>query len=172
MFDVKQHLIKRHVNINLHRPIITQNAATFLLYNLSKQLVGWQRYSPNSPHLSSNDVNGKYYTYRTPHQLALFGFEAYEITSQCIFVTEGIFDAVRITKYGKSALALLTNSPNSSMLNLLSCLPNKITIIIDNDKGGDTLYKKTKHITSSFIRPPEKDLGECDESFITSILKV
>lgn len=172
MFNIKQHLIDRYVDLNIHKPHTTNTSATFMLYNLSKQLVGWQRYSPLQPHLCSNDLNGRYYTYRSAQQLAIFGFETYNINLSRIFITEGIFDAVRITRHHCCALALLTNSPNSSMLNLLSCLPNKITVIIDNDKGGELLYKKTKSVTSSFITPPAKDLGECDEAFITTILKV
>lgn len=170
MFDIKQHLTQRYVDLDLHKPITTPTSATFLLYNLSKQLVGWQRYSPLNPHLCSNDTNGRYYTYRTPYQLALFGFESYCSKLSNIFITEGIFDAVRLTRHKQCALALLTNSPNSSMLNLLSCLANKLTVIIDNDKGGETLYRKIKCITTNFITPPAKDLGDSDESFIKSIL--
>jgi len=169
-FSITEHINTRHVDTILHRPILTENSATFLLYNLSAQLTGWQKYSPLLPHLSANKTDGRYYTYRVPHLIALFGLESYTSSTQRVFVTEGIFDAVRLTKYGECALALLTNSPNSSMLNFLYCLPNQITAICDNDIGGRALSLRMKKITNSIITPPSKDLGDASETFIQDII--
>jgi hypothetical protein len=46
--NIKTHLKQRHLDLELHRPILDEelNIATFLLYNLSGQLVGYQQYQP------------------------------------------------------------------------------------------------------------------------------
>jgi len=46
--NIKTHLKHRHLDLELHRPILDEelNIATFLLYNLSGQLVGYQQYNP------------------------------------------------------------------------------------------------------------------------------
>jgi hypothetical protein len=45
--NIKTHLKQRHLDLELHRPILDEelNIATFLLYNLSGQLVGYQQYN-------------------------------------------------------------------------------------------------------------------------------
>ena len=170
MSEMIEHLKNRYVDLDLHNPIITQDTATFMLYNLSSQLVGWQRYAPKNEHLCSNSFNGRYYTYRTQHQIGFFGMESIKLNSPCVFVTEGIFDIVRLTQKGCAGLALLTNSPNDSMLNQLFCLGKPIIAICDNDKGGDFLKKKLKGLASAYITPIEKDLGDSSQEFIDNIV--
>lgn len=164
------HLKSRDVDFKLHNPIISNESATFICYNLSGQIVGWQRYSPNRKSLCSNDPEGRYYSYRSPSHISIFGLETYSLNSKCIFVTEGIFDCTRLTKRGATAFALLTNSPNSSMLNFLACLPQNIIAICDNDKGGEFLKKSLQNITSKFIVPRAKDLGEETTDFVEDLI--
>jgi hypothetical protein len=168
--QMKSHLMSRYVDIKLHRPIFTKQTATFLLYNYNGQLVGWQRYAPNNKHLSNNSFSGKYYTYRSNSQIAVFGLESVNLNSEIIFITEGIFDAVRLTAKGFSAIALLTNAPNSSMLNFLSCLGRQLVGICDNDNGGMFLKTKLSKITKNFYTPSCKDLGESSDFEIKTII--
>jgi hypothetical protein len=170
--QMKTHLISRYVDIKLHRPIITNQTATFLLYNYNGQLVGWQRYAPNNKHLSNNSFSGKYYTYRSNSQIAIFGLESVDIKSRIIFITEGIFDAVRLTSYGIPAIALLTNAPNSSMLNFLTCLGRKLVGVCDNDDGGRFLRNRLAKITNAFYTPSTKDLGESSDFEVENLINI
>jgi len=169
-FDIKQHLIDRHVDLDLHRPNLSESSATFMLYNLSGKIVGYQRYMPLNTDRARNDFNGRYYTYRMNQEIAIFGLESYKANSTVI-ITEGIFDAVRLTKRGCTALALLTNAPNSSMLNSISLLPNRIVAIVDNDDGGKLFKKKIVQVANAIITcTHNKDLGESSEDFVDNII--
>jgi hypothetical protein len=169
-FDIKSHLIQRHVDLDLHKPSLSETNATFLLYSLTGKLVGYQRYMPLNAKLCSNNLNGRYYSYRSNDEIAIFGLESYKANST-VFITEGVFDAVRLTKRGCCALALLTNAPNSSMLNFLSLLPNKIVAVVDNDEGGKFFKKKIRHVSNAIITCTHcKDLGESSEDFVDFII--
>ena len=45
------HLLKRCCNVSLHQPVLDskEQVATFYLWNLSGQLVGYQQYRPTAP---------------------------------------------------------------------------------------------------------------------------
>ena len=167
-FDLKAHLVSRDVNFDIHKVHTSETQATFLCYNLSGQLTGYQRYSPLAPNLSSNSPQGKYYTHRR-NLVSVFGLETLTIASETVFITEGIFDITRLTKHGLTGIALLTNSPSTSLKNFLSCLPQKLVLIPDNDKGGDFLKKSLTNIVDDIIINPYKDLGEAPESFIDEL---
>jgi hypothetical protein len=169
-FDIKQHLIQRHVDLYLHKPHLSESTATFMLYNLSGKIVGYQKYMPLNKDKSRNDFNGRYYTYRSNDSICVFGLESYASNST-VFLTEGIFDAVRLTKRGCCAIALLTNAPNSSMLNFIDLLPNKIVAISDNDDGGKLFKKKIRHVANAVITCTQhKDLGDSPESFVDQLI--
>lgn len=169
-FDIKSHLIERHVDLDLHKPSLSETSATFMLYSLTGKLVGYQRYMPLNEKLCSNNLNGRYYSYRSNDEIAIFGLESYKADST-VYLTEGIFDAVRLTKKGCSALALLTNAPNSSMLNFISLLPNNIVAIIDNDDGGKFFEKKIRHVANALVKCTHfKDLGDSPESFVDELI--
>jgi len=148
---------------------MSDKKATFMLYNLSGQLVGYQQYNPLAPHLSSNAIDGRYYTRRSPY-LCVFGVETIAECNNTIFITEGIFDIARLTSKGCSGIALLTNSPNSSLRNFIDCLPQRRILISDNDKGGELLRKSLTKVVDSIIIPPFKDLGEATEEYVTKIV--
>jgi hypothetical protein len=168
--DMINHLRSRHINIDLHKPSISNTTATFFLYNFSGQIVGWQKYSPNNKKTSCNDTQGRYYTYRSNDRIALFGLESITNNTNTIFVTEGIFDAARLTNKGCGAVALLTNSPNSSIKNFLYCISKKLVIVCDSDVGGDFLRKSLKGFGYNFYTPSAKDLGEAEESEVQKLI--
>jgi len=168
-FNIKQHLLSRHIDFDVHAVYMSETKATFMLYNLSGQVVGYQQYSPLAPKLSSNALDGRYYTRRSPH-LCVFGLETLSESQNTIFITEGIFDIARLTEKGCSGIALLTNSPNSSMYNFLDCLPKRRILVIDNDKGGQFLKKTLTGLIHDVIIPPFKDLGEATDDYVNQII--
>ena len=106
MKTVLEHLKDRHVDLELHRPAIdeVERVATFYLYNLSNQFVGYQQYRPDANKTKNNHPKlARYFTYRKQPTLAVWGLESLHLTPHVVFLTEGIFDAARLTERGYSA---------------------------------------------------------------------
>jgi hypothetical protein len=171
--QLKCHLEDRHMNLDLHNVILSDQVATILLYNLSGQLVGYQRYNPSFPSAfpgdgkQSNLRDRRYYNYVSEGKIGLFGLESFHLNSPCVFVTEGVFDACRLTKRGACAVAMLTNTPSSSMKNFLRCLAKPLIAICDNDAAG----RKLRSVGHYYETVQEgKDLGECPEDFVDFLL--
>lgn len=172
--EMKDHLQSRSMDLDLHRPSLSAEVATLFLYNLSGQIVGYQRYNPSFPSAfpgdgkQSNLRDRRYYNYVSSGQIGLFGLESYRSQARVIFVTEGIFDACRLTKRGACAIAMLTNNPSTSMRNMLLCLGKLVVAVCDDDQSGVKL-RKVGHYYETV--QGGKDLGECSEDFVDYLLK-
>lgn len=165
-----QHLQSRFVNFDLHRPIIdaTAGVATFLLFNLSGQIVGTQQYRPHAPKTARNDPReGRYFTRISKSgTIAVFGIESLHLNHNIVFVTEGIFDAVRLTSVGVPALAVLSNNPTPDLKNFLQCLGRKVVVVCDADSAGRALAK----FGDVSVTLGEKDLGEAELSTVDALI--
>jgi len=173
-FNIHSHLSSRFLDVNIHRTLIDEEeqVATFFLYNLSGQIVGYQQYRPlGEKYDYQNPKTGKYYTYRNSDYptVALFGLESYYFTPDILFVVEGVFDAARLTSRGISCVATLCNSPPKDYRNFFSCLPRKVVIICDNDSSG----KKLSKFSDNYIVVPEefKDLGAAPNDYINFVVE-
>jgi DNA primase len=170
--NLKEHLKERHLNLELHKPILDEelNIATFLLYNLSGQIVGYQQYNPlGDKKIFNSKLEGKYYTYRNKVQptIALWGVESLYLTDGPIFLTEGIFDACRMTELGQTALATLANNPPKDYRNWLQMLSRPIVVVCDNDAAGRKLAKFGDYVE---VVPDEKDLGESSDDYVNYLI--
>ena len=169
MSTVLEHLKDRHVDLNLHRPWVDEEerTATFYLYNLSGCFVGYQQYRPDSDKTKSNlRYTCRYFTYRKQPTLAVWGVESLHLTPHVVFLTEGVFDAARLTERGYSALAALTNNPTKDLRNWLQMLNRKVVAVCDNDAAGRRLAK----FGDVAVFTEGKDLGEADDAFVTKLL--
>ena len=167
--DLLQHLKDRHVDLQLHRPIIdeTESVCTFLIWNLSGQLTGFQQYRPGAPKTCRNDPrSGRYYTYHHKNRISIWGTESLHLTPGVLFVTEGIFDAAHLTKLDVSAVAVLSNNPSGDVYNLLHSLGRRIVAVCDNDPAGRKLAKFGHHA----VFTKEKDLGESTDDAVQQII--
>lgn len=170
--NIKQHLIDRSFNIEFHQPILDESLqiATFLLYNLSGQIVGYQQYNPNgNKTIFNNKLEGRYYTYRNKINptVVVWGVDSLEFSNNFIFLTEGIFDACRLTYVGCSAIATLCNSPPKDYYNWLLMLNRPIVAICDNDSAGLEL----KNFSHYYEIVPFKDLGEAPNDYVQFLVK-
>ena len=166
-YDIKSHLKDRGIDMERVKPVIDEesNNVYFYLYNLSGQLVGYQKYNPLLPKIGQNKLSdpklAKYYTWVTDepkgNKIAVWGLESTEFTDKYLFITEGIFDAARIHEAGYPAIAILGNDPSPQLKNWLSTLPQKKIVIYDNDKAGIKL-KKVGNI--SFTVTHGKDMND------------
>lgn len=170
METVLQHLKNRHLNVDLHRPVVDEanRVATFFLYNLSGQIVGYQQYRPEGEKKPQNNPkDGKYFTFKKQPTLSVWGVESLFLTPKVVFLTEGVFDAARLTERGFSALATLSNDPSQDLSNWLLCLNRKVVAVCDNDKAG----KKLAKFGDVAVFTDEKDLGDSTDEFVTMLLK-
>ena len=164
------HLESRFLNVELHRPLLDEEngVATFLLYNLSGQLVGYQQYNPTGDKKKFNSkLEGKYYTYRKLPTVSFFGVESLKNSNGVVFLTEGVFDAARITYHGQSALASLSNNPPKDYYNFLSLLNRPVVVVCDNDEAGRKLAKFGHYVE---VVPEGKDLGDAEDAYVQHLL--
>lgn len=185
--NIKQHLIDRSVLIDQMNVSMDEErcAATFFLWNLSGQLIGYQQYCPNGTkehrqHLYHQGKIDKfsmaYFTYVTKTEktssIAVWGLETVKLEDKFLFLTEGIFDAVKLQRLGYPAIAVLTNNPKP-IKNWLFILNKKVIGILDDDKAGRKL-KSVCDIDFS-VPKPYNDLGEMPleevSNFIERIIK-
>ena len=167
---LEQHLKARHLDLELHRPVLddAEGVATFFLWNLSGQLVGYQQYRPSAGKEKKNHPReGRYFTFRKSPTVAVWGVESLHLTPHVVFVTEGVFDAARLTARSVSALAVLSNDPTSDVKNFLQCLGRTVVAVCDNDPAGRRLAELGDHV----IFTEDKDLGDSDETFVDQLVR-
>jgi len=170
MRTVREHLQDRHVNLSLHRPVVDEQerVATFFLYNLSGQIVGYQQYRPDAgKEKQNNPKEGRYFTYRLKQTVGVWGLESLHLRTDLVFVTEGIFDAARLTELGQPALAVLSNDPNHDLRNFLVCLGRKIVAVCDPDRAGRKLAKVGNFVE---IMPENYDLGDAPAEYVNQLI--
>lgn len=162
------HLESRHLDVQLHRPMVDdqERVATFYLWNLSGQLVGYQQYRPEGEKKPRNSPReGKYFTYKKQPTLGVWGVESLAFGGT-VFLCEGVFDACRLTHRGYSALAVLSNNTGWDLKNWLGCLGRRVVAVCDNDDAGKRLAK----FGDQAVFCTEHDLGDSPEEFVTEVL--
>jgi len=167
--NLKEHLLSRHCNLELHRPVLNEEecTATFYLWNLSGKLVGYQQYKPlGDKKTPNNPKDGKYFTMRKSPTLAVFGVESLHL-SKTVFLTEGVFDACRLTNLGYSALAVLSNDQKPELRDWLLSLNRKVVAVCDNDSAGKRLAKFGTHA----VFTEDHDLGDSSQEYVNNLVK-
>jgi hypothetical protein len=169
MKTVTEHLKDRHLNLELHRPMVdeVERVATFLLWNMSGQCVGYQQYRPEGEKKPQNNPKqGKYFTYRKQPTLAVWGVESLHLSPHVVFVCEGVFDAARLTEKGYSALAVLSNNTGWDLRNFLFMLNRKVVAVCDNDDAGKRLAK----FGDVAVFCKDHDLGDSTDEFVNNLV--
>jgi len=169
METLVEHLKKRHLDLELHRPVLDleNDVATFYLWNLSGNFCGYQQYrrfGEKKP--QNNPKQGKYFTYRKQPTLAVWGVESLHLSPNVVFLTEGVFDACRLTEKGYSALAVLSNNTGTDLKNFLFMLNRKVVAVCDNDDAGKRLAKFGD--VSVFCE--DHDLGDSTDEFVNTLV--
>jgi hypothetical protein len=169
METLVEHLKKRHLDLELHRPVLDleNDVATFYLWNLSGNFCGYQQYrrfGEKKP--QNNPKQGKYFTYRKQPTLALWGVESLHLTPNVVFVCEGVFDAARLTAKGVSALAVLSNNTGKDLSNWLTMLNRKVVAVCDNDDAGRKLAK----FGDVAVFCEDHDLGDSSDEFVNNLV--
>ena len=168
---VLQNLRSRYFDMNLHTAWVDENegVATFPLWNLSGQLVGYQQYRPSATKKKDNHPKmSRYFTYRKNKVVGVWGLESWNL-SNTLFVTEGTFDACRLTSSGFSAVALLSNDIDASTRKWIFAVKKHrpVVSICDNDAAGLRLAKHghLSHVVES------GDLGDASDEYVANLIK-
>ena len=169
METLVEHLKKRHLDFDLHRPMLDleNDVATFYLWNLSGNFCGYQQYrrfGEKKP--QNNPKQGKYFTYRKQPTLAVWGVESLHLSPNVVFLTEGVFDACRLTEKGYSALAVLSNNTGKDLSNWLAMLNRRVVAVCDNDDAGRKLAK----FGDVAVFCEDHDLGDSSDEFVNSLV--
>lgn len=115
--------------------------ATFALWNLSGQLVGYQTYTPHAPKgRQENPRDQRYFTYVTPGQLGVWGLESLNVRRRVLYLAEGIFEACLLHRLGYAAIAVLGNDPQH-LKSWLRTLSVRTVAILQGDGPSQHLRK-------------------------------
>ena len=141
------------------------------LMHLSGQLVGYQQYNPRGDKkVFNNKLGGKYYTYRKQPTVCVWGVESLYQSTGPVFLTEGVFDACRMTErgVGQTAFATLANDPPRDYRNWLRSLHRSVVVVCDNDAAGRKLAKFGDFVE---VVPEGKDLGEASDDYVRYLVE-
>jgi len=161
--SLAQHLRDRGLMLEMYSDVFvseTDGVATFLLWNLSGQLVGYQVYNPNGT--KKEKTNLKNMKYRTQvggsfHQ-PVWGLCSIRPETKVVFLVEGVFDAAKLHVAGFAALAIFSSAGSKQLTQFLNLLPYRLISILDNDDSSKSFssFSDVVLVTPS----PYKDVGE------------
>jgi hypothetical protein len=169
MTTIAQHLMDRHVDVSRYHVAIDEadRVATFLLFNQSGTLCGYQQYRPDCDKKRKNNPrDGRYYTYRTPGQIAVFGLETLDRRGP-VFLTEGIFDTVRLHNLGLAGIGTLTNHPTHIASWLMASARRKVAVC-DPGRPGELLAELADEV---LVCPGPEDLGAMTTEQVTQLMR-
>ena len=172
--SLEEHLKRRRLEVDRYTSIYLneeERIISFLVWNLSGQLVGFQKYRPDADKMLRNSEHvGRYYTYFTgdskQKMIGVWGLETYHYRDDILCFTEGVFDAAQLHRYNLPAVAVFANNPKP-LRPWLTILPRKLIGFRDNDQAGAALEK----YMDECVVMTEKDLGDSTDADISQILK-
>ncbi|MBM25455.1 MAG: hypothetical protein CL760_07210 [Chloroflexi bacterium] len=179
MTTLLTHLKNRHVNTELYKGLTVseeEQTATFLLWNLSGQLVGYQQYRPERPKMDHtlDPRELRYFTYATKlepkrQMHAVFGLDLLNKNNKTLFVVEGVFDAVRLHNLGLNCLAMLGCNPKQ-MKTWLWSMDYDVVPVCEGDKAGKKLKNLSNNGKSLFLSEGV-DLGDMTNEEVLETFK-
>lgn len=164
---IAQHLLDRHTDVSRYSVMIDENegVATFLLFDLSGAVSGYQQYRPAADKVRKNDQNdGRYFTYKSTGRHAVFGLETWNWSGP-LYLVEGIFDCVRLHNLGCAAIATLSNDPKQ-LAEWLWTINRPIYAICDSGEGG----AKLANFAHRYVTCSDGDLGSMSNNEVAKIL--
>ena len=171
-----KHLNDRGVDPNRTYYIYDEgsNNTFFFLYNLSGDCVGYQKYNPNNPKEGGLGWEGRYFTKVRKEatgysKIAVYGLETYQLGKEYFFVTEGIFDIIKVHNTGEPGIANLGCSISRQARNWYRSLPQIKIVIQDRDDAGTELGRIGTYVYT--VPEPYKDLGEMPQEEVNEFIR-
>lgn len=145
-----------------------ENILTFPLWNMSGVLVGYQHYRPEADKTKHNNPHeGRYFTYVSKGQLAVFGLESLKERRKPLYLCEGIFDACRLHWNDLQAIAVLTSDP-AHLKEWMRLIGYNIVPCVQGDTASRQLMKYSSHGQYVFL-PEGEDVGSVSEKVFKEI---
>ena len=145
-----------------------EGIVTFLLFNGTGQLVGYQQYRPSQPskQKKNDPKSGRYYTYLPKETDGVFGLDVLNHSDRTIYIVEGVFKAAVLHRLGYNSIAVLTSTPKrlKPWFKILRQTWNLVAIGDPDDAG----LKLVNTIKNGFQSP--LDLDEMTDEDIISLL--
>jgi hypothetical protein len=166
------HLHARYFDTKQHTAWVSEaeRVAVVPLWNLSGQLTGYHHYRPDMPKDANNHpYDSRYFTRVSNSPVTLWGMESW-YNSNTLFVTEGLFDAARLTWNGFSAVCVFSSDVGKATLGWLTLVKQfrPVVAVCDSDAAGKKLGK---HGHTAYTVKTGKDFNEADESEVQNFLK-
>jgi hypothetical protein len=141
--------------------------AYFFIYNLTGQLIGYQKYNPNNPKVDDMGEDGRYFSHIRKELLGqgkvgVYGLETYQMDKKYLFIAEGIFDIIKIHNMGEPGIANLGCSLSKQAINWYRTLPQIKILIQDKDEAGKELTQIADYVLT--VPDPYKDLGDMPQN--------
>lgn len=168
---VLENLKSRHFDTDLHTVWVdeTEGVATYPLWNLSGKMVGYQQYRPAATKKRDNHPReSRYFTWRKDRVVGVWGLESWNL-SNTLFVTEGVFDATRLTARGYSAVAVLSNDPCASTQRWFAMVRSQRPVVgvLDDDAAG----YKLRRLCHVYHTVRGGDLGDAEPAYVDWLVK-
>jgi hypothetical protein len=166
-----KHLTSRCKQDPFKLGIVDQDSQLFtrFIYNLSRQIVGYQTYNWLADKKPKNDITGRYWTWLTKTdsytKTGILGLENIKYGDP-LFLVEGQFEQATAVSYGLNCVAVLTNNPKH-LRNWLYCYPSTVIALYQNDLPGT----KLANLADKKIGLP-KDLDEMTKTEVYDMLRV
>jgi len=173
--DIHQHLRERGVDPG-RTPVYVDpesGVATFPIYDGQGRMVGYQQYNPAGAKRPGNDEDtGRYYTYISDEfkRIGVWGLHTVNLLSDTIlFITEGIFDAVKIHNAGYPAIAALGNAASRELKAQVKLWAIYTIGIMDRDEAGSKLAALVDRAV--VVPEPYHDLGDMPQEEVNVFLQ-
>lgn len=166
------HLHARYFDTRRHTAWVSEaeRVAVVPLWNLSGQMTGYHHYRPDKEkNLNNHPYEARYFTRVTDSPVTVWGLESWNY-SNTLFVTEGLFDAARVTWNGFSAVCIFSSDAGKATLGWLNLVKQfrPVVAICDSDAPGRKLAK-TGH--TAYTVQSGKDFNAADESEVQNFFK-
>jgi hypothetical protein len=171
--NLTDHLKMRHMDLSLHKVWINEeeDVAVFPLWTLSGNLVGYQNYRRSLGKTRRNLEDGKYHTYRNRLTAGIWGLESWSL-SDTLFLTEGVFDAARLTERGCSAVALLANDTGLTTKHWLSLIRSgRRTVAVCDPGSAGAKLAKNAHRSVVVDLGNDIDLSDAPDEYVDELIK-
>lgn len=169
---MREHLLARGLEPDRYSSVfVDTDRATFALWNLSGQMVGYQTYRPDRDKNRNDDPREqRYFTFVSRFDgkvpaLAVWGLETLS-PDKPVYLCEGVFDACKLHQLGLSAIATLGSDP-APLRGWLKCLPQRKIAVCDGDAAGQKL---AKFADQAIFLPEGMDAGDLSTEALREIL--
>ena len=174
-----RHLTSRGLHPENYQSVVVdeqEGVVTFLLFDFSGAITGYQRYKPGAPKKLASERNSaelKYFIHATSGRFAVFGLESVLSKKEPVFVTEGVFEAASLHSKGAQAIAILgvTQFRLVPQIWLMKAAGYRFVACIQSGKAGRQMLDIVKPAPEDIEWLPEgMDVDDLDDEQLEELI--